>query len=147
MKRTDPPVVVTQEFQVSKEILWEVLVEPDEMRKWFFDNIPDFKPEVGFQTQFPVSSEGRTFTHLWKVVKSEPLRTLVVNWKFSEYPGDSNVHFIINETETACILTLKDEVLEDFPQDIPEFKRESCLGGWNYFIKDRLKNYLLEETD
>jgi hypothetical protein len=34
------------------------------------------------------------------------------------------------------------EVLEDFPDDIPEFRRESCIGGWNYFINHRLKEYL-----
>jgi len=40
-------------------------------------------------------------------------------------------------------VVLSTEVLEDYPDDIPEFKRESGLGGWNYFIKDRLYNYLL----
>lgn len=33
-------------------------------------------------------------------------------------------------------------VLESFPQNTPEFKRESCVGRWGYFIKHRLKNYL-----
>jgi hypothetical protein len=39
-------------------------------------------------------------------------------------------------------LTLSVEVQEDFPESIPEFKRESCIGGWNYFINNRLKEYL-----
>lgn len=143
MKKTDPPVVVSQYLEISSEELWNALTKPDEMRLWFFDNMPDFKAEVDFQTQFPVQSEERIFTHLWKVVKVEPERLLIVNWKYTEYPGDANVHFIIEKTNTGCQLTVKTEVLEDFQDDIPEFKRESCLGGWKYFINDSLVNYLL----
>jgi len=42
-------------------------------------------------------------------------------------------------------LKLIAEVIADFSQDIPEFKRESGVGGWNYFIKESLKKCL--ETD
>jgi len=37
---------------------------------------------------------------------------------------------------------LSTEISESFPLDIPEFKRESCVEGWTYFIKKRLKEYL-----
>ncbi len=30
----------------------------------------------------------------------------------------------------------------DFPDDVPEFERESCLGGRQYFIGQALKAYL-----
>ena len=33
-------------------------------------------------------------------------------------------------------------IVESFPQDIPEFSRMSCLGGWTYFINQSLKEYL-----
>jgi hypothetical protein len=39
-------------------------------------------------------------------------------------------------------LTLTARVVEDFDDSIPEFKRESCVAGWNYFIKERLSDYL-----
>jgi len=35
-------------------------------------------------------------------------------------------------------------VLEDFPQDIPEFKRESGLAGWTYLILESLQKYLAD---
>jgi hypothetical protein len=38
--------------------------------------------------------------------------------------------------------TVTTKVIEDFPNDIPEFARESCIGGWNYFIKERLDKFL-----
>jgi hypothetical protein len=39
-------------------------------------------------------------------------------------------------------LRLTHIVLKDFPDDIPEFKRESGLAGWRYFLGERLKAYL-----
>lgn len=39
-------------------------------------------------------------------------------------------------------LILTHQVTETFPQNIEEFKRESCTGGWNWFIKKSLKEYL-----
>jgi len=32
-----------------------------------------------------------------------------------------------------------------FPDDIPEFKRESGVEGWNYLIKKSLKAFLEKE--
>ncbi len=39
-------------------------------------------------------------------------------------------------------LRLTHQVLEDFPDDIPEFKRESGLEGWKFFITKSLKEFL-----
>jgi hypothetical protein len=33
-------------------------------------------------------------------------------------------------------------ITEDYPSDVPEFKRESCIGGWNYFLGEMLKGFL-----
>jgi hypothetical protein len=33
-------------------------------------------------------------------------------------------------------------VRETFPDDIPEFRRDSCIGGWEYLIQKSLKEYL-----
>jgi len=43
------------------------------------------------------------------------------------------------------MLTLTTQITEDFDDSIPEFKRESCIGGWNYFLKERLFNYLKQK--
>lgn len=142
MKSSDKPIIIEYLFHTSVEILWNSLTNISEMRKWYFENIPDFKPVVGFKTQFNVKSEERNFLHKWIVTKAEYLKTITYNWEFEEYPGKSSSTFeIFNEGDKAKLkLTIK--VLEDFPDDIPEFKRESCIGGWDYFLNNRLKNYL-----
>ena len=46
------------------------------------------------------------------------------------------------EINNITTLHLNFTVLEAFPENIPEFKRESGVEGWNYLIKESLKNFL-----
>lgn len=142
MKKTDPPIVVKQIFYSPIEIVWEAITELEKMHQWYFENIPSFKPEVGFKTQFNIQSGERNFLHKWLVLEVIPNKLIKYNWKYEAYPGDSNVTFELFDENDYTKLILTVDILEDFPEDIPEFKRESCIGGWEYFIKDRLKNYL-----
>ena len=127
MLSTDGPVVVEQTFYSSLESVWNAITKPDEMKLWYFDNI-------------------ESFTHLWEITEVIPLDKITYNWKYKEYPGDSFVTFDLNMVNGQIKLTLSMHIVETFPDDIPEFTRESCIGGWNYFIKQRLKHYLEPNT-
>ncbi len=142
MRKGDDPIIVEQFFNRSIESVWKAITEVDQMRQWFFENIPKFKPEVGFETQFNVQSQDRNFLHMWKVTEVVPLRLIRYNWKYEGYPGNSYVVFELFKENNLIKLRLTAQVLEDFPQDIPEFKRESCIEGWTYFIKKSLKEFL-----
>jgi uncharacterized protein YndB with AHSA1/START domain len=142
MKATDQPIIVEEFFKVSAETLWKAITELKQMKQWFFENIEAFEPKVGFETRFIVENEGRVFPHLWKITEVEPLKKITYNWKYEGYKGDSFLTFEIIKEEKNTKLKLVHTVSEDFPQDIPEFKRESCVSGWDYFIKQRLKEYL-----
>ena len=142
MKSSDPPVIIKTSFEATREALWNALTVHSEMVQWFFDNIPDFKPEVGFKTSFPVSSEDRTFTHLWEITEVEPFEKITYNWKYKEYPGDSFAAFELIQGHEDVMLKLTLTILRDFPDNIPEFTWESCKGGWNYFLGERLKSHL-----
>lgn len=139
---SEPPVIVTEIINTSVEKAWMAITDHQQMIQWYFDNIDAFKPEVGTKSRFPVHVEDRTFTHLWKVTEVIPNKKITYNWKYAEYPGDSFVTFELAKDGDATQITLSTKVVEDFPQDVPEFNRDSCLGGWNYFIKERLKPYL-----
>ena len=52
------------------------------------------------------------------------------------------VVFELYEHGDSTTLRLTLDIREDFPEDIPEFKRKSCIGGWEYFIQGRLKEFL-----
>lgn len=142
MKHTDPPIIVEQTFRTSKASLWNAITVQEEMVQWFFDNIPDFKANVDFETQFPVKSNDRVFTHLWKVNEVAAGKKISYHWSYVEYPGKALVTFELLEDENNIRLRLTNRVLSDFPQDIPEFTRASGITGWEYFIQGRLKEYL-----
>ncbi|MHB9041413.1 MAG: SRPBCC family protein [Melioribacteraceae bacterium] len=142
MKINDAPIIVEQTFNSSVESVWNSITEISEMRKWYFENIPAFKPEIGFETQFNVQSTERNFLHIWKVTEVQPLKMIKYSWEFEEYPGKSTTAFELSKKDNLTKLRLTVETLENFPEGIPEFTRESCIDGWKYFINNRLKDYL-----
>ncbi len=142
MKKNDDPVIVEQSFNTPIEVVWNAITEIDQMRQWYFENIPSFKPEVGFETQFNIKNEDRNFLHLWKVTDVVPLNRITYNWKYEGYPGDSYVGFELFKQHTLTKLRLTHQVQESFPEDIPEFSREMCIAGWTFFIQKSLKKFL-----
>ena len=141
MKKSDPPIIVEDTLKATPEAVWSALTRLDEMRLWYFDNIDEFKPEVGSRSQFPVVSEDRTFTHLWEVTEVVPNERISYVWQYEEYPGESLLTFTIQSRENAVQVKIITDILKDFPDGIPEFQRESCRDGWEYFM-GRLKKYL-----
>ncbi|PHR72205.1 MAG: ATPase [Lutibacter sp.] len=142
MESTDNSIVIQQIFDKPINIVWEAISNPKQMQQWFFEQIEDFKPEIGFKTSFVVTVEDRIYTHLWELTDVIPQKKIVYNWKYLEHQGNANVIFELFEVENKTKLVLTNLGLESFPNNIPEFTHQSCVDGWNYFIKNSLKNYL-----
>ena len=98
--------------------------------KWFFDNIPNFKAEVEYETQFNIVAPSRHFMHKWKVTEVIPEEKMVVQWTYEHLEGKAYVHFELEDHIDGCTLIVKCIGLDSFDQNIPEFTRESCQGGW-----------------
>lgn len=142
MKKNDEPIIVEHTFNAPINTVWNAITNLDQMRQWYFEDIPSFKPEVGFETQFNVQSQDRNFLHMWKVIRVVPVKLISYTWKYGGYPGDSFVVFELSEHNNMTTLKLTHNVLEDFPDYIPEFTRASGIDGWTYFIKQSLKEFL-----
>ncbi|WP_437370254.1 SRPBCC family protein [Maribacter litoralis] len=140
--KNNEPIIVTQLFNASMEQVWEALTDVDQMRQWYFDAIPDFKPEASFQTRFLITNEGRNFTHNWLITEVEFPTKISYQWTFDEYPGESISTFELSKKEHQTLLTVTSKIIKDFPTDIPEFKRESGVAGWEYLIKESLVKFL-----
>ncbi|MDT0607409.1 SRPBCC family protein [Croceitalea rosinachiae] len=145
MKVSEPPVIVEQLFKTTRENVWNALTQLDEMRQWFFPNIEAFEAKPGFKTDFTVKSEERIFPHLWEVLEVIPHHKMVQEWKYGGYDGLCTITFELYKDAENTLLKVTATVLEDFPDDIPEFKRESCVVGWKYFINESLKDYIENE--
>mgnify|MGYP001141500653 CR=1 FL=1 len=144
MKKTDDPIVVKQHFSASANEVWHAVTHRDAMVQWFFKQIESFEPREGFETRFTVTNEGRVFPHHLKITEVVPCEKLTFNWKYKGFPGDSFVTLAIREKSHGCELVLTHRITEDFPDHVPEFSRESCAGGWEWFIQKNLKGYLEE---
>ncbi len=137
-----PPITVEQSFNMPLQPVWDALTNHKQMIQWFFNNIPDFKSEVGFNTRFKVSSGKRIFTHVWRILEVINNKKIKYHWSYEEYEGVGFVIFELFEKENQTLLRVTNEGLESFPEDIPEFSRESCTQGWEYFIQNNLKKFL-----
>ncbi|MHC1703259.1 MAG: SRPBCC domain-containing protein [Tenuifilaceae bacterium] len=142
MNQSNKPIVVELTFSSSISQVWSAITRLEEMRQWFFNNIPAFEPVVGFETDFSVQSESRNFHHLWRIIEVESNKKIKYHWSYKGYKGEGFVTFELFEVKEQTLLRLTNEGLETFPKDIPEFKRESCQAGWEFFIKQNLKTYL-----
>ena len=136
------PIIVTQHYPKDPTTVWRAITEVDQMTRWFFPDIPEFRAVVGFETKFGVDADGRVFEHVWKVTRVQPESLISYGWRYEGYSGDSQVTFELEETEQGTRLTLTHVGVETFPGDVPEFAREACVGGWNYFLKESLTGYL-----
>lgn len=140
--KDNTPIITEQSFTKSKEQVWKAITDANEMRKWFFVEMPNHKAEVGFTTQFNVDAGEREFMHLWNITEVVPKEKLVCQWEYEGYDGLAVVTYELFEENEGCKIRVTATGIETFPSDVPEFRRESCEGGWKYFINQRLKEYL-----
>ena len=132
---TADPIVIEQALDASVSIVWYAITDKDQMCQWFFESMSDFQPEVGFETQFDVECEGRVFSHQWKVIEVIQEKKIVYEWRYGGFPGSSIVSWEITKTSDQTLLRLTHRGGESFPQNVPEFTRESCEAGWKWFIQ------------
>lgn len=147
MKAVNGPIKLSFVLDTDIPQLWKALTDHDEMVLWYFENIPEFRPDPYFEVQFPVVSGDKTFTHQWKVVNVNFHEEISYAWSYAEYSGLAIVHFKLAQNPNQKVnLKLIMEILEDFDDNIEEFKRESCIAGWQYFLGQSLPTYLKDQT-
>ena len=142
MKTIEDPIVVEQTYYVPIASVWKAVTDAALMRQWYFGNIPAFEAEVGFETRFDAERADRNFPHVWKATEVEAPHRLVYDWSYDGFEGKSFVMFELSEGDGSTTLRLTHTTTEDFPDDGPEFARESCLEGWKWFIEDSLGMFL-----
>ncbi|HHX27715.1 MAG TPA: SRPBCC domain-containing protein [Firmicutes bacterium] len=66
------PIVVERIYEAPISVVWEAITDSEKMRRWYFTEMTDFRPEVGFETEFTVHHEGQDYVHQWKVTEVVP---------------------------------------------------------------------------
>ena len=142
MKTTDEPIVFKRTYPQSVDKVWQAISYLPKMHEWYFPEIPAFEARVGFKTEFNIQAPSQDFLHIWEVLEVKEGSMLVYKWTFQDVPGASTTTWQLESVADGTQLMLTNHVLEDFPDEIPEFTIESCKGGWDYFINERLADYL-----
>lgn len=135
------PFVIERTFNAPVARIWKAITDKEDMKKWYFD-IPDFKPEVGHEFEFTAGDDTKKYTHHCKVLEVIPNKKLSYTWRYPEKPGTSTVTMELFPEGDTTKFRLTHSGLETFPQDHPDFRKESFAAGWTDIIGKFLKEYL-----
>jgi len=81
------PFVIERTYDAPIAKVWKAITDKDQMKQWYFD-IPDFKPEVGFEFQFYGEGGGVKYLHRCKITEAIPGKRLAYTWRYEGYAGD-----------------------------------------------------------
>ena len=142
LRTADSPIIVEAEYHVPLDAVWSAITEVDQMHQWYFLEVDEFEPRIGFKTKFDVFLEDKVYPHNWEVIESAPPHCLSYLWSYDDMPGEGKVTWELTENDGVTHLRLTNEILSDFSDEDPNFTLESCRGGWEYFLNETLKSYL-----
>jgi uncharacterized protein YndB with AHSA1/START domain len=140
MKNT--PLTIERVLKAPISNVWKAITDKDAMKQWYFE-LSDFKPQVGFEFSFPGQGhKGEKYIHNCKITEVIKEKKLAYSWAYEGYPGRSFVHFELFDEGDHTRIILTHEGLETFPQNNPDFARESFAAGWTELIGTLLKKFV-----
>lgn len=140
------PIIVEQTFAAPRTAVWKAITDADQMRQWYFEQMEDFRPEVGFETRFTVEHDGKVYRHVWRVTEVVPTERITYSWQMDGLAGLGSTSWELTEVDGNTHLKLTNVGLHTFPQEDPSFHRESCRAGWRYFLNERLPEWLRDNV-
>lgn len=136
------PFVIERVLNASIEKVWNALTDKDEMKKWYFD-LDAFNPELGFHFKFAgKGAKGEEYIHFCEITELVPQKKIAYSWRYEGYHGNSVVRFELTAKGDKTHLKLTHEGLETFPQDNPDFAKDSFSKGWTELIGTLLPTFL-----
>lgn len=138
------PIVIEQIINAPIERVWKAITDKDDMKKWYFD-LPEFKPEVGFEFQFDGGPDDRVYTHLCRITEVVPGRKLTHSWSYKGYEGKSFVTFELFSEGAKTRVRLTHSGLETFPP-LADFAKNNFVQGWTAIIGKNLPQFVESTT-
>ncbi|MBT1711730.1 SRPBCC domain-containing protein [Fulvivirgaceae bacterium PWU5] len=139
---TAQPFVIERTYNAPVEKVWKAITDKDQMKEWYFD-LEEFIPEVGFEFTFAGKGhKGEQYIHRCKILEVIPQKKLTHTWTYENHPGYSTVTFELFSEGTQTRVKLTHAGLESFPQNNPDFAKESFAGGWTELVGKLLRQYV-----
>jgi uncharacterized protein YndB with AHSA1/START domain len=133
-------IIIERTFEAPVAQVWDALTDVDRMRQWYFD-LKEFKPEVGFQFEFVVEHEGKSYHHLCRIMEVIPEKKIAYTWRYKGEPGDSLVTFELFAEGENTRVKLTHSGIETFPKT-PAYARKNFERGWTQLIGTELKHFV-----
>jgi len=128
-----------QVYAAPLEWVWRALTNMEEMRIWYFPQLEEFEPIVGFE--FVFADDNSPYQKSWRVTQVETGRVLAHTWDYKSFPGSSLVTFELFEEGIRTRLKVSHTGLSTFPDD-PHFARTRFESGWQTLLGRNLKDHL-----
>lgn len=136
------PFTIERVYDAPVEKVWKALTDKNQMKEWYFD-LAEFHPEVGFEFSFyGEGHKGEKYLHLCRITEVVPMKKLSYTWRYEGIEGLSTVSFELSDENGKTRLKLTHEGLETFPQNNPDFAKESFAAGWTEITGIYLKNFV-----
>jgi len=139
------PFVIERTLNAPIQKVWKALTDKDQMKQWYFD-LPEFKPEVGFEFQFSAGPKGKEYLHLCKITEVIAGKKLTHSWRYDGYEGNSFVTFELFAEGQQTRLKLTHAGLETFPKSNPDLAKENFAQGWTSILDASLKEFVEKQN-
>ena len=135
----ETPFVFEYVYDAPIAKVWRALTNQHEMREWYFPQLKNFEPKVGYEFEF--SDDGSNYKKQWRVTQVVNGKLFAHSWNYKGYPGSSEVTFVLSEQGDKTRLRLAHTGLASFPKDA-HFARGRFEQGWKRIIGSNLKGHL-----
>ncbi|HWF45169.1 MAG TPA: SRPBCC domain-containing protein [Candidatus Kapabacteria bacterium] len=136
------PVIVERTLNASIAKVWDAITNNDAMKQWYFQ-LPEFRPEVGFEFEFEGGPPEKSYIHKCKVTEAIPQKKLAYSWRFEGYKGNSVVTFELFPEGDKTKLRLTHSGLDTFVENNnPDLDAHNFAAGWEDIIGRSLKEFV-----
>jgi uncharacterized protein YndB with AHSA1/START domain len=138
------PFVIERIYNAPVSRVWKAITNKEEMKKWYFEDMDQFKPEIGTEFEFEAGNDEKQYLHQCKVTEVIENKKISYTWKYRDHQGNSLVTFeLFPEGSNKTRLKLTHAGLETFPSTTnKDFGKESFATGWEHFIGKQLKEFV-----
>jgi len=136
------PIETKVTCEASLGVVWRAITDAAVMPEWYFAEIEEFRPEVGFESRFVVETDGKEYEHVWRVLKADPPTRVAYTFDYAGIPGSARVDWTLRPTDDGTEVTVVHRGLHTMPDDDPVFSREAGEQAWEHLLKEWLKPFV-----
>ncbi|MGK4569163.1 SRPBCC family protein [Flavobacterium sp. 3HN19-14] len=126
------PVKIERTFDAPISKVWHALTDNEQLKQWYFQ-LPEFKPEIGFEFSFLAGSDDKKWMHICKVTQLIPVKKIAYTWRYEGQPGNSEISFELFDEGEKTRLLLIHTGLESFADAGSGFSEKQLHNGVDLF--------------